>query len=85
MQCAPKYADCMPTLQIRNMPEDVHRRLKARAAREGRSLSEYALSQLRRSLERPTMDEWLADVRSRTPVELPEGAVVEVIRSMRGE
>ncbi len=33
-------------LQIRNVPDDVHRHLKARAAMEGRSLSEFALREL---------------------------------------
>ena len=46
-------------IQIRHVPEDVHRRLKARAAMEGVSLSELALAELRRSLERPTRRELL--------------------------
>ncbi|MGL5857212.1 MAG: FitA-like ribbon-helix-helix domain-containing protein [Angustibacter sp.] len=58
----------MPMLQIRNVPDDVHRRLKARAAMEGISLSELALSELRRSLERPTRRELLARVSTRKPV-----------------
>ena len=41
-------------LQIRNVPDELHRRLKSRAASEGTSLSGYALAELRRSLERPT-------------------------------
>jgi predicted nucleic acid-binding protein len=44
----------MANLQIRNVPDDIHRRLKGRAALEGRSLSEYALQELVRALERPT-------------------------------
>ncbi len=52
-------------LQIRNVPPDVHRRLKARAAMEGVSLSELALTELRRSLERPTRRELLARVAAR--------------------
>ena len=55
-------------IQIRNVPEDVHRRLKARAALEGVSLSELALAELRRSLERPTRRELLELVASREPV-----------------
>jgi len=55
-------------IQIRNVPEDVHRRLKARAAMEGLSLSELALAELRRSLERPTRRELLDLVSSREPV-----------------
>ncbi|WP_200901220.1 FitA-like ribbon-helix-helix domain-containing protein [Nostocoides japonicum] len=58
----------MTMIQIRNVPDDVHRRLKARAAMEGLSLSDLALAELRRSLERPTRRELLALVASREPV-----------------
>jgi plasmid stability protein len=62
------YARDVTMIQIRNVPEDVHRRLKARAALEGVSLSELALAELRRSLERPTRRELLELVASREPV-----------------
>jgi plasmid stability protein len=81
MQTAWKYAHSMKNLQIRNVPDDVHRLLKARAAMEGRSLSEYALTELRRSLERPSRQELLARVRERGPAE--EVDVVEVLRKER--
>lgn len=55
----------MKMLQIRNVPDDLHRRLKARAAMEGKSLSELALSELTRSLERPTRRELIERVQSR--------------------
>lgn len=55
-------------IQIRNVPEDLHRRLKARAALEGVSLSDLALAELRRSLDRPTRREMLDLVASREPV-----------------
>lgn len=58
----------MTMIQIRNVPEDVHRRLKARAAMEGVSLSELALAELRRSLDRPTRRELLDLVAGRDPV-----------------
>lgn len=58
----------MTMIQIRNVPADVHRRLKARAALEGVSLSELALAELRRSLDRPTRRELLDLVASREPV-----------------
>ena len=48
----------MRTIQIRNVPDQLHRRIKVRAALEGQSLSEYALRELRRSMERPTRREW---------------------------
>jgi antitoxin FitA len=71
----------MKTLQIRNVPDDVHRRLKSRAALEGRSLSEYALSELSRALERPTRRELLERVRSRSLV--TEVDVADMVREER--
>jgi len=62
------YPRSMSMIQIRNVPEDVHRRLKARAALEGVSLSDMALAELRRSLDRPTRRELLDLVASREPV-----------------
>jgi antitoxin FitA len=50
----------MTMLQIRHVPDDTHRRLKSRAALAGMSLSEYALVELQRSLERPTRSELVA-------------------------
>ena len=44
----------MTMLQIRNVPDDVHRKLKARAALAGMSLSEYALRELQRVAQTPT-------------------------------
>ncbi|MDQ3629069.1 MAG: hypothetical protein M3419_09725 [Actinomycetota bacterium] len=68
----------MPSLQIRNMPEAVHRTLKARAALAGQSLSEYAQAQLVRAAEQPTRQEVIGRIRKRTAVVLadqPEDAV----------
>lgn len=60
----------MKMVQIRNVPDEVHRRLKARAATEGKSLSELALSELTRSLDRPSRRELIERVQAR------EGAAV---------
>jgi antitoxin FitA len=43
-------------VQIRNVPEALHRRLKSRAALAGMSLSDYLLSEIRQVAERPTID-----------------------------
>jgi len=64
-----KYADRMPTMvQMRNVPSDLHRELKARAALEGMSLSDYLLRELRQALERPTLDEMRKRLAGRRPV-----------------
>ncbi len=51
--------DRMSTIQVRNVPDELHRRLKARAAEEGRTLSDYVLDELRVAAGRPTMRQWL--------------------------
>lgn len=55
-------------IQIRNVPEELHRSLKARAAREGRTLSDLILSDLPRLVEKPSPEDVLARIRSRTTV-----------------
>ena len=72
----------MKTLQIRNVPDAVHRRLKARAALEGRSLSDLALAELTRSLERPTLAELVERVRQRTVAAEPPPAA-DAVRAER--
>jgi plasmid stability protein len=46
-------------IQIRNVPDELHRQLKARAARAGLTLSDFLLAELRSLSVRPTMQEWL--------------------------
>ncbi len=65
-------------IQIRNVPEELHRRLKARAAMAGMSLSEYLLREVERVAERPTVPELRARLAGRssvTPREAPADAV----------
>ena len=45
------------TIQIRNVPEALHRKLKARAALAGMSLSDFLLAEIREVAARPTVDE----------------------------
>lgn len=82
MHSACNYAERMKTLQIRNVPDDVHRSLKARAALEGRSLSDFALRELQRTLERPTRAELMERVRRRSPTISDESAA-EAVRAER--
>jgi len=62
----------MTMIQIRNVPEDIHRRLKARAALAGLSLSDLLLREITAVAERPTREEMLARLQSRTPVATSE-------------
>ena len=72
-------------VQIRNVPSDVHRALKARAALEGMSLSDYLLRELRSSLERPTLEEIRTRLAGRQPVQprLTPAAAVRAERMSR--
>ena len=69
-------------VQIRNVPPELHRRLKARAALEGMSMSDYVLRELRKALERPTREEILERLRAQ-PVRRLERRAAEVIRAER--
>lgn len=72
----------MSMLQIRNVPEDLHRRLKARAAMAGVSLSDLALAELRRSMDRPTRAELLARLKAAEPRVTAESGA-EAVRAER--
>ncbi len=69
-------------VQIRSVPEELHRRLKARAAMEGMSMSEYVLRELRKSLDRPTRQEILDRLQAR-PVRRLKRSAAEMIRAER--
>lgn len=69
-------------VQIRNMPDEMHRILKSRAAAQGLSLSDYLVQELRKSAELPTLQEWLQRVRSRTPV-TPDISSEDAVRAER--
>ncbi len=69
-------------IQIRNVPDDLHRTLKARAALEGMSLSDYLLGGLQRNAERPTPRELRERLRQRTPVR-PTLAPADAVRAER--
>lgn len=55
-------------IQVRNVPEALHRSLKARAANAGMSLSDYLLGELREIAERPTLNEFRERLHMRRPV-----------------
>lgn len=65
-------------IQVRDVPPDVHRRLKARAAEQGRTLSELVREQLEEAARRPTMAEVLERLAADDPADLPEPSAVAV-------
>lgn len=70
------------TIQVRNVPDDVHRTLRSRAATAGVSLSDFALGELERVARRPPVVEVLARARARAGGAGAE-AVVAAVRSGR--
>ena len=69
-------------IQIRNVPDALHRRLKSRAAVAGRSLSDYLLVEIERVAALPTREEMLERIHKRSRVTLTVPAA-EVIRRER--
>lgn len=84
MQSTCSNVEHMKMIQIRNVPENVHRTLKARAAREGMSLSDYLLREVTKVAERPTFEEWYERIRERGPLIDDRFDSAAAIREIRG-
>lgn len=69
-------------VQLRNVPDDVHRKLKVRAAGEGLTMSDYVLREVRKALERPTREELLARLAAR-PIRRLRSSPTAVLRRER--
>lgn len=72
-------------IQIRNVPDEVHRRLKIRAAEEGQSLSDYLLGEVAHFAVLPSMAEMRERVMSQEPVDIGAEEIVRAIREGREE
>lgn len=72
-------------IQLRHVPDDLHRRLKVRAALVGLSLSDYLLEEIRRVAERPTLAELRSRLAQRSPViaKVPPATAVRAERDSR--
>ncbi len=68
-------------IQLRNVPDALHRRLKARAAMAGMSLSDYLLAEIKEVAERPTLRELREQLQKRQP--LPELDTARLVREER--
>ncbi len=78
-----RHTTHMPTMiQIRNVPDDLHRVIKSRAALSGMSLSDYLLSEIRLIAERPTLDELRARLQRYAEVN-PTVAPADAVRMER--
>ena len=69
-------------IQIRHVPEDVHRKLKSKAALEGLSLSDFLRREVQALAERPSVGELRARLAARAPVRTPRD-LAEMVRAER--
>ena len=69
-------------IQVRDVPDDVHGTLKARAVREGMSLSDYIKRELEHIAERPSMREWLDLTRKMKPIQSKRSGA-QIVRELR--
>jgi plasmid stability protein len=69
-------------IQIRNVPDALHRKVKARTAQAGMTLSDYLLFEIERIIALSTREEMVARLHTRTPVKLRMPAA-EIIRKAR--
>ncbi len=69
-------------IQIRNVPDALHRRLKSRAALAGMSLSDYLLGEIRSTAERPTLEELRARLDRRSRIN-PSVTPAQAVRAER--
>lgn len=69
-------------IQLRHVPDELHRKLKARAALEGLTLSDYLLREAQRAAERPTLAELRQRLAQRPPA-VPRVSPARAIRAQR--
>jgi plasmid stability protein len=70
-------------IQVRNVPDEIHRTLKARAANAGTTLSDFLLTELTRLAKQPTIDEVLARIEARPRLRVDSAAAVRAERDAR--
>ena len=73
----------MPSIQIKNVPDDVHRVLRRRAAEAGQSLQEYLLARLTEDAAQPTLDEVLRRAGDRASGRVPLAEAARAVRADR--
>lgn len=76
--------DMSKMIQIRNVPDELHKKLKIRAVEEGMTLSDLLAREARQLAERPTFAQMRARLASRARVTLKEPAA-KVVRKGRGD
>jgi antitoxin FitA len=75
----------MGAIQVKDVPEELHRALRRRALEEGMSLADYVLDLIRRDLGLPSRREWFERLATREPVNLRPGEAAEALHAARAE
>ena len=73
----------MAHIQVRNVPEDVHDRLKSQASAAGQSLNEYLLARMKELTDKPTWEEMTARIAEHEPIDVTLEEIVEDLRQDR--
>lgn len=81
----PSVVHMSKMIQIRDVPDEVHRTLKVRAAAEGISLSDYIKRDLEELAKQATLEDVFADARARGSSGITTEEIVATIRASRGE
>ena len=77
------YNACMPNVQIREVPEDVHNELVRRAELAGQSLQQYLSAQLASMVATPTIDDMIARIERRSKGRLSRADAIAAIEDER--
>ena len=78
-----RYSGAMSSIQIKSVPDDVHRELRRRASTAGKSLQEYLLAQLCEEARRPRLDDILLRVEEREGGRLSLAFATAAVREER--
>lgn len=77
------YTACMPNVQVREVPDDVHAALVRKAESAGQSLQQYLSVQLTRLAKTPTVDEVIARIERRPKGRLSRASAVAALQDER--
>ena len=80
-----RYPRPVATIQVKHVPDDVHRELQRRAKAAGKSLQEYLLGRLAEEARQPTLDEWLEDAETHASGRFDLDDAVAAVRAGRDE
>ena len=77
------YSACMPNVQVRGVPDDIHRELVRRAERAGQSLQQFLATQLALLAASPSLDDVLDRIEERGGGQLSPAAAIAALEAER--